>query len=357
MFGLILAAAASASAAGPAGNKLKWLPYRPSSGDADGRVTVAARDTQPRPDTSYNPVRQAQASPFDNPFGDARSGSQRAQPVAVLLQAGSGTGKAPATQQVPQPGLAPAATPAPSAKDQPQVRPPAPAAGAASDPVAAPAGSGGAAGQAAPSSPPQRKQDTPEAPGGMDLPGKEKSLEGKCRSLKELPSIAELNNSMGIDTKLPIAKDGETPEQRRARKREKDKVLRRAQTDVAKYACPLGHDAAPARETIGWQPITFTWKASGLCHKPLYFEQAHVERYGHSTGPITQPLVSAGMFFLTVPILPYEMGLYPPCECIYTLGYYRPGSCAPYYLEPVPLSLRAGLIEAGAVLGAIYILP
>ncbi len=106
-----------------------------------------------------------------------------------------------------------------------------------------------------------------------------------------------------------------------------------------------------------WAPTTFMWKASGLCHKPAYFEQVHLERYGHATGPYTQPLISAAHFFLTVPILPYKMGLYPDGECIYTLGYYRPGSCAPYMLDPLPLSVRAGLVQAGVVTGLGIIIP
>ena len=106
-----------------------------------------------------------------------------------------------------------------------------------------------------------------------------------------------------------------------------------------------------AFEERAWAPTTFAWKASGLCHKPAYFEQIHLERYGHSTGPYTQPLVSAAHFFLSVPVLPYKMGLYPPGECIYTLGYYRPGSCAPYLLDPLPLSIRAGVAQAGFMTG------
>jgi len=106
-----------------------------------------------------------------------------------------------------------------------------------------------------------------------------------------------------------------------------------------------------------WCPIAFTWKAAGTCHKPLYFEQVHLERYGHSWGPYLQPFVSGAHFFLTVPILPYKMGLYPPGECMYTLGYYRPGNCAPYMLDPIPLSVRAGLAQAGAWTGGLYVIP
>mgnify|MGYP001270361444 CR=1 FL=1 len=106
-----------------------------------------------------------------------------------------------------------------------------------------------------------------------------------------------------------------------------------------------------------WCEITYMWKASGLCHKPLYFEDVHLERYGHSWGPVAQPLLSGAHFFGSVAVLPYKMGLQTPNECVYALGYYRPGSCAPYMLDPIPFTWRAGLFQAGAVVGVAAILP
>jgi len=118
--------------------------------------------------------------------------------------------------------------------------------------------------------------------------------------------------------------------------------------------CTLGDKVFEPRD---WAPSLFTWKASGLCHKPLYFEDVHLERYGHSHGPLLQPIISGGRFFLTIPALPYMMGVEPPAECLYTLGYYRPGDCAPYMLDPIPLSVRGALFQAGAVVGAVAIIP
>ena len=97
---------------------------------------------------------------------------------------------------------------------------------------------------------------------------------------------------------------------------------------------------------------TFAWTAAGTCHNPIYFEDEQLERYGHSWGPVKQTAVSAVKFFATVPLLPYYMGVYPPNECIYDLGQYRPGSCAPYYLDPLPLSVRGALYE-GTFLGLL----
>lgn len=106
-----------------------------------------------------------------------------------------------------------------------------------------------------------------------------------------------------------------------------------------------------------WPGTTYMWKASALCHKPLYFEDEQMERYGHSWGPCCDPIVSGVHFFSKLPVLPYCMGVEPPCECIYALGHYRPGSCAPYYIEPVPISCRGALFQAGAVVGVAAVLP
>ncbi|MGL6195022.1 MAG: hypothetical protein ACRC2T_09395 [Thermoguttaceae bacterium] len=132
--------------------------------------------------------------------------------------------------------------------------------------------------------------------------------------------------------------------------------IRIRDTSFMPKECGLGGDTAyPIRD---WNRICFTWKASGLCHKPLYFEEEALEQYGHThVREEFQPIVSAAKFFLTIPILPYKMGLNPPNECIYSLGHYRPGDCVPYMLDPLPLSLRAGLIQAGATVGAVAIFP
>lgn len=106
-----------------------------------------------------------------------------------------------------------------------------------------------------------------------------------------------------------------------------------------------------------WAATTFTWKASCLCHKPAYFEQVQLERYGHSWGPFVQPFVSAAHFFVSVPFVPYKMGVTPPNECLYSLGYYRPGSCSPYMLDPLPLSVRGALFQGAAVTGFVSLLP
>ncbi len=100
-----------------------------------------------------------------------------------------------------------------------------------------------------------------------------------------------------------------------------------------------------------WRLCTFTWKASSLCHKPLYFEDVQLERYGHSAGPFLQPLSTTAHFFANVLLLPYNMGVYPPTECRYPLGHYRPGSCAPWIVPAFPISERGAKAQLITVLG------
>ncbi len=118
--------------------------------------------------------------------------------------------------------------------------------------------------------------------------------------------------------------------------------------------CSLGDDRFENRE---WLASTMTWKASGVCHKPLYFEEVQLERYGHTAGPVLQPALSGAHFFGSLLTIPYQMGMSPPNECEYALGYYRPGNCAPWLLPPVPLSIRGGLMEAGAITGGVFVIP
>lgn len=106
-----------------------------------------------------------------------------------------------------------------------------------------------------------------------------------------------------------------------------------------------------------WNQITFAWKASGVCHKPLYFEQYALERYGHTIHPLFQPAFSGAHFFGSIAVLPYQMGIHPPHECVYPLGYYRPGSCAPWLVPPAPLSGRGAAAQAAFVTGAVFVLP
>lgn len=312
--------------------QLRWLPVRPgASGPADSRkgssiaigpesrtadggliaeeqagspdALVPLQFLVPSPAELSGSAFAGQVDPLSDPFGDAAP-SVPSLPPALLPR-----------QPVAQP----------SANGQPEVIPP-----------PAPLGS-------------TASQSQPEGRGASQ---DEKSLQELMEQLPPGPKDERpLEEQLTQKTALP-ADECPPPERMKPLSDITNNV--RPQGDKFPTECPL---PASAFEGRNWQPLVFTWKASGLCHKPLYFEQAGVERYGHNLGPILQPLASGAHFFLTVPILPYKMGLEPPDECVYTLGYYRPGSCAPRILDPLPLSVRAALAEGGIWTGMVFLIP
>jgi hypothetical protein len=105
-----------------------------------------------------------------------------------------------------------------------------------------------------------------------------------------------------------------------------------------------------------WPEQTSLWEAPGISSHPLYFEEVYVERYGYSFG-LAQPVVSAAHFFGRIPALPYLMTVDPPHRCVYTLGHYRAGSCAPLYWEVPPFDPLAAAVQGGVVTGLVFLIP
>ncbi len=112
-----------------------------------------------------------------------------------------------------------------------------------------------------------------------------------------------------------------------------------------------------AHREDGWGPIQYRWIASDLRHRPLYFEDAMLERHGQMRHPLIQPMASGARFFLTFPVLPYAMIVDPPRPAQSTLGHYRPGSAAPLLLQRPPVQANAGLVEASVWVGLIFLIP
>ena len=101
----------------------------------------------------------------------------------------------------------------------------------------------------------------------------------------------------------------------------------------------------------------YAWEAPNLAYNPLYFEDVPLERYGHAYPCYIQPFVSVMKFNQQVIWWPYHATLEPPDKCIYPLGYYRPGECAPRLFYTPPLNAHAGLVQAGVMTGLFYIFP
>lgn len=119
----------------------------------------------------------------------------------------------------------------------------------------------------------------------------------------------------------------------------------------------------PAECTIGtgtyqgrcWTPQMATWYAANNCHKPLYFEDEQLERYGHSAGPYLGPIRSTAHFFADFAMWPYKTAIHPPNECLYALGFYRPGNCAPWLADPLPISLRGAARQSVLLSGFVFL--
>ncbi len=106
-----------------------------------------------------------------------------------------------------------------------------------------------------------------------------------------------------------------------------------------------------------WAPLSVHWLPSEIRYRPLYFEDAMLERHGQSRHPLIQPLASGARFFATIPALPYAAVVNRPHCPTSTLGHFRAGSSAPCLLQRPPLQMDAGLFEAGVVVGLIFLIP
>ena len=128
-------------------------------------------------------------------------------------------------------------------------------------------------------------------------------------------------------------------------------------TDIAAQCAMQNPPVGDARLMGAWAGTEFHWSATCLCHRPLYFEEINAERYGYTVSYTLQPVISAARFFAAIPALPYKMVVERPRDCIYTLGHYRPGSCAPRRCNHLPWKLTAGVVETGFIAGLILLIP
>jgi hypothetical protein len=287
---------------GRSGGRLKWLSQRPASVENATGVTATGYTSPSAP----QPLRIAQnqdSKPLPKAFSDPFDESKKNTPAPAKELGKEVTPQLP-TEAKPQESLPAIVPEEPAAAEKPYIIPETPS--------------------PSPAQPKPAKKEPSPPVSEREFEPKQHDFSEGCPSPKDLKQISELTTNI-------TPAEGELP-----------------------HDCPLGNATFQPRS---FSPVTFHWTASALCHKPLYFEDVQLERYGHMGGPLLQPLASATNFFLTFPILPYKMGLETPNECMYTLGYYRPGDCSPYLFDPLPLSVRGALFEAGAWVGGVYMIP
>jgi hypothetical protein len=101
-----------------------------------------------------------------------------------------------------------------------------------------------------------------------------------------------------------------------------------------------------------WEPLTELVEPPYVCYRRLYFEQINSERYGWDLG-LGHPLLSAGIFFTDVALLPYHAFTEPFRRYECNAGYYLPGDPVPLMLYPPELN-APGLLAEAAVIGLCF---
>ena len=94
-----------------------------------------------------------------------------------------------------------------------------------------------------------------------------------------------------------------------------------------------------------------TWKAHNFYHRPMYFEDKNLERYGNEMA--FQNIASGARFLISIPTLPYRIGETHPNSRVYTYGNGRPGDYVPYHLEGRTPSRRGAALQTVVSLGIL----
>lgn len=128
--------------------------------------------------------------------------------------------------------------------------------------------------------------------------------------------------------------------------------------DVAKVdKVPDTFWKAEKYEPRKFENALYAWEAADLYHYPLYFEDPSLERYGHTYHEALQPFASAARFGVQLIGIPYQATIDPVRKPVYTLGWYRPGECAPKLFYQIPWNSRAAAVQAGVTTGMFYLIP
>jgi hypothetical protein len=104
-------------------------------------------------------------------------------------------------------------------------------------------------------------------------------------------------------------------------------------TDLFSPPAPASPEALRRAD---WQTSVYAWTPPEFFHRPLYFDDQPLERYGQSVHPRLQPAVSTGKFFKDVVFLPYYLVIDGHHQWVSPLGWDRPGSYATPIRERFP---------------------
>lgn len=106
-----------------------------------------------------------------------------------------------------------------------------------------------------------------------------------------------------------------------------------------------------------WHNRTPEAAAYQFYSRPLWYEDANLERCGHTVGCL-QPVVSGTYFFANTALLPYRFAAEPQCSVVPQKGFCPPGcrySHCDNYLPP--WSPAGAISQAAAVTGLVFLIP
>ncbi len=105
-----------------------------------------------------------------------------------------------------------------------------------------------------------------------------------------------------------------------------------------------------------WEKSRMVVEPHFLCHGRLFFEQLNFERYGWEVG-IFQPLISTGIFYKDVVLLPFHYFTHPCRNYECNSGKCLPGDPVPFLLYPPELTVTGALGEAAVAAGLFVLFP
>ncbi|MCO6456514.1 MAG: hypothetical protein J5I93_14550 [Pirellulaceae bacterium] len=189
-----------------------------------------------------------------------------------------------------------------------------------------------------------------EPPAGEALPlasGEEQELRAQLDRYGSLQSINDITLNIAPFThrKLDETQTDQQPPLQDKPGNAAALVLRQAGT--------VHYVSGPPRYPVSYRGLL---SLANFCHRPLYFQEINLERYGTHHG-IWQPALSAAHFFAVIPQLPYRMAIERPNVCYHYYHPYLAGRPAPWERELPPLRANAALWEAGVILGLVFLIP
>ncbi len=186
---------------------------------------------------------------------------------------------------------------------------------------------------------------SPGAPSGLNAPVVPLPNSIELQTLVKQQQNLTQNSNGGPMTIVPITQAVRPGETLRRGKLSVDDMIRRPMDASGLFvrvnadhsldgAAPLAPDSRghtfTDQSSDYWENLGYWWQSPAFCHKPLYFEQPCLERYGKlPTCTLLTPAASATKFFADFAVLPAKAIHQLPHSKVSTLGNGRPGDrCA-----------------------------